>query len=82
VDPVLQASALVTANEIHIPIGRRVRLKLFSHDVIHSFWVPALQGKVDLVPGVADSVSSWIVAAPRVTRSAARSRSSARWVLT
>jgi cytochrome c oxidase subunit 2 len=42
---------VVTANEIHIPTGRRVRLELTSGDVIHSLWVPNLQGKVDLVPG-------------------------------
>jgi cytochrome c oxidase subunit 2 len=41
----------VTANEIHIPTGRRVRLALTSTDVIHSLWVPNLQGKTDLVPG-------------------------------
>lgn len=40
-----------TANEIHIPVGRNVRLKLESRDVIHSFWVPSLTGKQDLVPG-------------------------------
>jgi cytochrome c oxidase subunit 2 len=41
----------VTANEIHIPVGRNVRLELESADVIHSFWVPSLAGKQDLVPG-------------------------------
>jgi cytochrome c oxidase subunit 2 len=40
-----------TANEIHIPVGRPVRLALASVDVIHSFWVPNLAGKIDLVPG-------------------------------
>ncbi|WP_027062595.1 cytochrome c oxidase subunit II [Mesorhizobium loti] len=40
-----------TANEIHIPVGRDVRLELQSADVIHSFWVPSLAGKQDLVPG-------------------------------
>jgi cytochrome c oxidase subunit 2 len=40
-----------TANEIHIPVGRPVRLKLASTDVIHSFWVPNLAGKIDLIPG-------------------------------
>ena len=40
-----------TANELHIPVGRPVRLTLTSADVIHSFWVPALAGKVDMVPG-------------------------------
>ncbi len=41
----------VTANEIHIPVGRPVRLVLRSADVIHSFWVPQLAGKVDMIPG-------------------------------
>lgn len=40
-----------TANEIHVPVGRNVRLKLESLDVIHSFWVPSLAGKQDLIPG-------------------------------
>lgn len=41
---------LVTANEIHVPVGRPVRLELRSGDVIHSFWVPRLHGKRDLIP--------------------------------
>lgn len=40
-----------TANEIHIPVGRPVELTLRSADVIHSFWVPALAGKLDMIPG-------------------------------
>jgi cytochrome c oxidase subunit 2 len=46
-------SALIVpaANEIHIPVGMRVRVNLRSLDVIHSFWVPGLQGKVDMIPG-------------------------------
>lgn len=40
-----------TANEIRIPVGRAVRLELKSADVIHSFWVPALAGKLDMIPG-------------------------------
>ena len=40
-----------TANEIHVPVGRPVRITLVSGDVIHSFWVPRLQGKIDLIPG-------------------------------
>jgi cytochrome c oxidase subunit II len=40
-----------TANEIHIPTGAAVRLRLLSRDVIHSFWIPALSGKTDLIPG-------------------------------
>ncbi|MDB5899487.1 MAG: cytochrome c oxidase, subunit [Ramlibacter sp.] len=40
-----------TANEIHVPVGRPVIVKLNSDDVIHSFWVPSLAGKRDLIPG-------------------------------
>lgn len=40
-----------TANEIHIPTNRPIRVELTSADVIHSFWVPQLQGKIDLIPG-------------------------------
>lgn len=42
---------VTTANEIHIPAGQPVRLRLASADVIHSFWVPELHGKIDLIPG-------------------------------
>lgn len=42
---------VVTANELRLPAGRPIRLALTSDDVIHSFWVPALGGKVDMVPG-------------------------------
>jgi len=41
----------ITANEIHIPVGEPVRLKLVAADVIHSFWVPELQAKTDHIPG-------------------------------
>ena len=40
-----------TANEVHIPVGQPVRLELISQDVIHSFWIPKLVGKMDLIPG-------------------------------
>jgi cytochrome c oxidase subunit 2 len=40
-----------TANEIHIPVGKPVRVELSAADVIHSFWVPALTGKMDTIPG-------------------------------
>ena len=40
-----------SANEIRVPVGRPVMLGLTTADVIHSFWVPALGGKVDMVPG-------------------------------
>jgi cytochrome c oxidase subunit 2 len=42
---------IVTANEIHIPVGHPVRIRLRSADVIHSFWAPNLAGKTDLIPG-------------------------------
>ena len=45
-----QEQALVTANELHIPVGRPVNFELLSADVIHSFWVPKLGGKQDLIP--------------------------------
>lgn len=40
-----------TANEMHVPVGKPVLLKLQSSDVIHSFWAPNLAGKKDLIPG-------------------------------
>ncbi|MDP8975302.1 MAG: cytochrome c oxidase subunit II [Actinomycetota bacterium] len=42
---------VTTANEIRVPAGRPVEIGLHTKDVIHSFWVPELAGKVDLVPG-------------------------------
>lgn len=50
----------VTANEMHVPVDRPVALTLESGDVIHSFWVPQLQGKTDLVPGTVNT--SWFEA--------------------
>ncbi len=41
---------VVTANEIHIPVGHPVQIRGLSNDVIHSFWVPGLNGKRDLIP--------------------------------
>ena len=41
----------VTANEIHIPVDTRVNVVATTADVIHSFWVPALNRKIDLIPG-------------------------------
>lgn len=46
---------VVTANEIHVPVGQPVRLHLISEDVIHSFWVPQLHGKLDMIPGQTNS---------------------------
>jgi cytochrome c oxidase subunit 2 len=42
---------VVTANELHLPVGRRVVLRLDGPDVIHSFWIPHLGGKRDAIPG-------------------------------
>jgi cytochrome c oxidase subunit 2 len=50
VDPV-PSKLLTTANELHVPVGRDVLLELTSRDVIHSLWIPGLQGKRDLIPG-------------------------------
>ena len=51
---------IVSANEIHVPVGRPVRLRLTSADVIHSFWVPQLTVKTDLIPGQTNT--TWIQA--------------------
>jgi cytochrome c oxidase subunit 2 len=42
---------IITANELHLPVGRTASFKLTSADVLHSFWVPQMGGKVDLVTG-------------------------------
>lgn len=42
---------VVTANELHLPVDRTVLLRLESADVIHSFWIPELGGKRDVIPG-------------------------------
>ena len=41
---------IITANEMRIPVDRPIQISLFSDDVIHSFWVPKLAGKLDMVP--------------------------------
>jgi cytochrome c oxidase subunit II len=46
-----EGERVASANEIRIPAGRRVAFSFSSEDVIHSFWVPNLAGKIDLVPG-------------------------------
>ncbi len=45
------ASGVVTANEVHLPVGKRMLLQLDSADVIHDFWVPQLGRKMDMIPG-------------------------------
>lgn len=47
---------LVTANEIHVPVGEPIQLVGTSRDVIHSLWAPSLFGKKDLIPGKATSM--------------------------
>ncbi|MEE9208146.1 MAG: cytochrome c oxidase subunit II [Gemmatimonadota bacterium] len=42
---------VVTANEMHLPVGRTVDVRLRSADVIHSFWFPQMGGKRDVIPG-------------------------------
>lgn len=51
---------IVTANEMAIPVGRPVRIHLRAHDVIHSFWVPKLAGKRDMIPHRANFL--WLLA--------------------
>lgn len=59
--------SFTTAGEIHIPVGVPVRLKLTGGDVIHSFWIPQLAGKMDAIPGQINE--TWIEAsAPGVYR--------------
>ena len=52
---------IVTANEIVIPVGEEVNLEIQSNDVIHSFWIPQLNGKKDAVPG---RVHHWRISSP------------------
>jgi cytochrome c oxidase subunit II len=47
------------ANEIRLPVGAPVELELESQDVIHSFWIPALGGKVDMIPGRRTRLALW-----------------------
>jgi cytochrome c oxidase subunit 2 len=54
-DPV-SGNQITTANEIHIPIGEPVQIVGSSADVIHSFWIPNLAGKKDLIPGHATAM--------------------------
>lgn len=51
------ARVFTTANELHVPVARPVIVTLRSEDVIHSFWVPSLHGKKDLIPGRESTIS-------------------------
>jgi cytochrome c oxidase subunit 2 len=48
---------VVTANELHVPAGRRIVFALEGPDVIHSFWVPKFGGKRDVVPGRGNTIT-------------------------
>lgn len=50
-------TGVVTANEIHIPVGRPVQVSVRTADVIHSFWIPELNRKIDMVPGQVNRVT-------------------------
>src|ERR1051325_2711908 len=52
----LPKDRITTANELHVPVGRTVQIRLRAADVIHSFWVPNLNGKRDLIPGYVSTV--------------------------
>ncbi len=52
--------AVVTANEIHIPVGRALSVQLEAADVIHDFWAPQLGRKMDMIPGVTNRI--WLQA--------------------
>jgi cytochrome c oxidase subunit 2 len=49
-------TSAVTANEIHIPVRTRINLVATTADVIHSFWVPSLNRKIDMIPGRANRI--------------------------
>jgi cytochrome c oxidase subunit 2 len=50
-------ASIVSANEVRLPVGERVEFSLASGDMIHSFWIPALGGKMDLIPGRTNRLS-------------------------
>jgi cytochrome c oxidase subunit 2 len=51
---------ITTADSLHVPVGSVIQVELYSNNVIHSFWVPALTGKTDVVPG--HDNQKWFVA--------------------
>ena len=66
-DPTHPDLGFVTANEVHLPVGIPVRVRVQSADVIHSFWLPQIAGKVDAIPGQVNE--TWIEARqPGVSR--------------
>jgi len=59
-DPAHPDAGFTTANEVHLPIGQPVRVRLHSADVIHSFWLPQIAGKTDVIPGQVNEM--WVEA--------------------
>jgi len=59
-DALLPSNTITDANEIHIPVGTLVMIRLATADVIHSLWIPNLHGKRDLIPGRVNKI--WIQA--------------------
>jgi cytochrome c oxidase subunit II len=55
-DVVYPGRNVKTANEIHIPVGATVKLEARTDDVVHSFWVPQLNRKIDMIPGRTNSI--------------------------
>jgi cytochrome c oxidase subunit 2 len=53
-------TGVLTANEIHIPVGRKLLVRMESADVIHNFWVPALARKIQMIPGQTNHI--WLEA--------------------
>jgi cytochrome c oxidase subunit 2 len=51
VDYLTEDGAIASANELRLPVGRRTEIALGAHEVIHSFWIPSLAGKMDMFPG-------------------------------
>ena len=51
-DPAGQDNILVNGNEVHLPLGRPVRVVLRSHDVLHDFYVPQFRARMNMVPGM------------------------------
>src|SRR5690606_26246992 len=62
-----ERARVTAANELHVPAGARVALRLTSVDVIHSFWVPPPQGTTNMIPG-RETVTWLEAAAPGVWR--------------
>lgn len=50
------SQVFTTANELHLPMDRDADIEVMSSDVIHSFWIPNLNGKIDLIPGRANHI--------------------------